>query len=76
MPGRDQLRMMRHALGLDSQGRGFPGRNHYVAGQSQLADWDELCARGLAEAVDRRVGNGLSTFRLTHAGIDEARRAA
>ena len=87
---RNQIRMMRHAIGLDGSGppagsasRGAGGaeggvrvpRNLYVAGVSQLADWTALEAEGLAICVARRP-HGLSVFRLTAAGIAATKRNA
>lgn len=61
-----QLKMARHALGLDESGVSY--RNRYVVGigSPQEGEWNDLCQQGLAE----RGKNGLTFvgFCLTDAG--------
>lgn len=64
----EQIKMARHALGLDDLNPRRSYRNRYAAGvgSSQLRAWDDLCDRGLATRGWQQVST--ITFHLTKAG--------
>lgn len=61
-----QLKMARHALGLDEKGVSYRNRYAVGIGSPQESEWNDLCECGLAE----RGPDGLTfvTFWLTAAG--------
>lgn len=66
-----ELDVLRHSLGLDSNGRGRAFRNHFVTGEGS-DDYSACCALVDAGLMTRRNGNALSggddIFIVTDAG--------
>jgi hypothetical protein len=71
---------MRHALGVHSYGGkrrrwSKPYRNHFVAGEKDVAAWDALVAAGLATKHERthsELTDGCPLYRVTDAGREVA----
>jgi hypothetical protein len=60
-PDERQLHLLFHALGIQKRGKKWtpPYRNHFVAGDDDVKDWDALVAKGDAW-LGRRSGDSLS----------------
>ena len=68
-----QLDKLHHMLGVTPTKR-VPFRNHYVSGQGDLADMEELEAAGMVKrrAMDSRLTDGCPCFNATPEGWDYA----
>lgn len=73
-----ELSVMRHALGLDEDGRGRPYRNHFCTGPGS-DDWDTCNGLVERELMSRRVPSELSggdyLFHVTGEGRSEVAKA-
>jgi hypothetical protein len=72
-----QRAILRHALGLDEQGRGRAYRNHFVTGPGSK-DWDDCCTLTESGLMQKGRGGELTggdpVFYVTGEGSNVARR--
>jgi len=66
-----QLRILQHSLGLDRYGNGVQYRNHYCAGNDDVAICRELASMGyMEEREPSQLTGGAPLFLVTEAGIN------